>query len=226
MSHMPIPTVDVMLVNKDRTKTLLFYRSNKPVQHVWYSLGGRINKNERIEDAAGRKIKQEIGVTCDKPLAFAGIVQEIFTDSMFDGSTPDHPERVWIFEDWVACFSVRNGLFYHLFVAWIVAQVTNSHCINSVFCCEVLWPLLLLSLTLSTWLNKRGFSFVPQWRSILPNLKPKWLSKVNIAITNGLTQYVASCARSVTTCSSSNIHSNVLFRLTPVFILWCKRRLN
>ena len=54
MSNMPIPTVDVLLVDRDATRTLLFKRSNKPVQHVYYSLGGRIYKNERVEVAAGR----------------------------------------------------------------------------------------------------------------------------------------------------------------------------
>ena len=53
MSHMPIPTVDVLLMDSQHTKTLLFKRSNRPVQGVWYSLGGRLYKNERIEDAAG-----------------------------------------------------------------------------------------------------------------------------------------------------------------------------
>ena len=53
MSNMPIPTVDVLLVDHEHTKTLLFKRSNKPVQHVFYSLGGRIYKNERVEEAAG-----------------------------------------------------------------------------------------------------------------------------------------------------------------------------
>eukprot|EP00750_Incisomonas_marina_P021602 INCI4583.1.p1 GENE.INCI4583.1~~INCI4583.1.p1 ORF type:complete len:192 (+),score=37.70 INCI4583.1:197-772(+) len=92
MANMPIPTVDVLLVDKQRTKTLLFKRSNKPVQHVYYSLGGRIYKNERVEDAAVRKLQEEIGITCSHPLQFVGMVQEIFEDSMFDGSTARHPE--------------------------------------------------------------------------------------------------------------------------------------
>ncbi len=34
MSSLPIPTVDVLLVDEEHSKTLLFKRSNKPVQGV------------------------------------------------------------------------------------------------------------------------------------------------------------------------------------------------
>ena len=43
---------------------------------------------------AARKLLEEIGVTCNHPLPYTGVVQEIFEDSMFDGSDPEHPERV------------------------------------------------------------------------------------------------------------------------------------
>ena len=45
---MPIPTVDVMIFSADCTRTLLFQRRNRPIKDVWYSLGGRLRKNERL----------------------------------------------------------------------------------------------------------------------------------------------------------------------------------
>lgn len=59
LSSMPIPTVDVMIFSVDCQQTLLFKRTNKPIQNVWYSLGGRVMKNEMLVAAAQRLALKE-----------------------------------------------------------------------------------------------------------------------------------------------------------------------
>ncbi|KAJ1631913.1 hypothetical protein T492DRAFT_992350 [Pavlovales sp. CCMP2436] len=45
---LPMPTCDVLMINPTRNATLLFKRANRPVKGVWYSLGGRVLKNETL----------------------------------------------------------------------------------------------------------------------------------------------------------------------------------
>lgn len=82
----PICTVDVLFFNSDKTKTLLFKRTNEPLRGEYFSVGGRLFKNERLEDCAVRKSLEEIGVTIDKEkLVYGGAVEELNPNSIFEG---------------------------------------------------------------------------------------------------------------------------------------------
>ena len=86
LHHMPIPTCDVLFLNPARNKTLLFKRRNKPVQGVYYTLGGRLAKNEKLLDCAARKLKGEVGMVASvSDLEMGGVNEEIFEDSAFPG---------------------------------------------------------------------------------------------------------------------------------------------
>ena len=82
----PVCTVDVLFFNSDKTKTLLFKRENEPVKGTYFSIGGRLLKNELLEDCVVRQTFREIGVKIKKgELAFGGIQEEIHSNSMFEG---------------------------------------------------------------------------------------------------------------------------------------------
>lgn len=86
LEFMPIATCDVVVLNPSRNATLLCKRTNKPVQGVWYTLGGRLLKNESLAACAARKLRAELGLRVDPSrLRLAGAVEEVFTDSAFDG---------------------------------------------------------------------------------------------------------------------------------------------
>lgn len=57
---LPIFCVDVVVRNS-RGKYLLLKRTNEPKKGQWWVIGGRVNKGETMEDAAIRKVKEEIG---------------------------------------------------------------------------------------------------------------------------------------------------------------------
>ncbi len=61
--HQVIPIVTVDLVVKNRGSFLLVKRKNEPEANVWYFPGGRVLKNERLKEAAKRKLKEETGLT-------------------------------------------------------------------------------------------------------------------------------------------------------------------
>ena len=53
---------------------------------VFYTIGGRVLKNESIVDIAIRKLKEEVGITIFKrELFLCGIMEEFFEDSIYQG---------------------------------------------------------------------------------------------------------------------------------------------
>src|SRR3990167_7461194 len=75
---MPVACVDCVVINNG--KFLLGQRTNKPAQGEWWLLGGRIFKGETLEQAARRKMRQEIG-TDPQNLKFLTGKETIFPDS-------------------------------------------------------------------------------------------------------------------------------------------------
>lgn len=82
--NMPICTVDVLLFNPRVTKVLLFRRTNEPLKGEWFSLGGRISKNETLQQCALRQVYKEAGLTlAPADLFFGTVFDEIFSNSRF-----------------------------------------------------------------------------------------------------------------------------------------------
>lgn len=74
---MPIATVDAIIFHKD--KFLLMKRNDSPVKGEWWIPGGRIFKNESIEDAVKRKVFEETGLQC-KIIEQLGVINQIFPE--------------------------------------------------------------------------------------------------------------------------------------------------
>jgi len=74
---MPIATVDAIIFH--RGKFLLMKRNNSPVKEEWWIPGGRILKNESIEDAVKRKVFEETGLQC-KIIKQLGVINQIFLE--------------------------------------------------------------------------------------------------------------------------------------------------
>ena len=86
LDAVPICTVDVMFLNNSKTKTLLFKRVNDPLHGVFFAVGGRLLKNERIKDAAVRQVLRETGLSIFKDdLFFGGVQDEMHHNSVFKG---------------------------------------------------------------------------------------------------------------------------------------------
>jgi colanic acid biosynthesis protein WcaH len=54
IQSVPICTVDLVIFNPEMTQTLLFKRQNKPLQNIYFTAGGRLFKNETLENCAIR----------------------------------------------------------------------------------------------------------------------------------------------------------------------------
>ncbi len=82
---MPIPCVDVVVVC--RGTFLLVRRRNKPVRNVWWLVGGRVLKNERLHTAVTRKVKEEAGLANITIKKFLTTRETIFRTSVLGPST-------------------------------------------------------------------------------------------------------------------------------------------
>ncbi len=86
LNTMPICTVDVMFFNSDKTKILLLKRTNEPLHGVYFPIGGRVLKNELLEECAVRQAHREAGIQIDATrLVFGGVHDEINQNSAFEG---------------------------------------------------------------------------------------------------------------------------------------------
>ena len=79
------PLISVDLIVKNRDKVLLGKRVNKPAQGYWFTLGGRVLKNESIERAIERIKKDELGIIVDCNPKFLGVFEHLYEDSIFEG---------------------------------------------------------------------------------------------------------------------------------------------
>ena len=78
------PLVSVDLIVKHNGKVLLGKRVNKPAQGYWFTLGGRVLKNEPIQDAINRICNMEMGIVPPENPKFIGVFEHLYDDGIFD----------------------------------------------------------------------------------------------------------------------------------------------
>ena len=84
---LPIVCVDVIIKNSDG-KFLLVKRKNNPLMGQFWLVGGRIEQMEKAQDAAKRKIMEEVGLEVED-LVFEGCYEDNFDKNAFE-SVPYH----------------------------------------------------------------------------------------------------------------------------------------
>lgn len=85
------PLVSIDFIIEKNGKYLLGKRVNKPAQGFWFTLGGRIFKNERIETAIKRLSEKEFNFEITQEmLEFHGIYEHFYEDSFLGNSISTH----------------------------------------------------------------------------------------------------------------------------------------
>ena len=77
----PLISID-LLVKKDN-KILLGRRINKPAQGYLFSIGGRVYKNESIQQATARIAKTELNIELKLTPKFAGVFEHFYDDGIY-----------------------------------------------------------------------------------------------------------------------------------------------
>jgi colanic acid biosynthesis protein WcaH len=130
VNFLPICCVDVFVFNPHTQDYFMVLRNQKPAQHTWWYLGGRLFKGESFFDCAVRKAKDEAGLTI-KPVAELGVYATIFPDSEWDCQT--HTVNIGV----LALLEEEDGIMLdanHEQSAWVnIATVPENPYLNSLY---------------------------------------------------------------------------------------------
>jgi colanic acid biosynthesis protein WcaH len=90
VSSSPLVSIDLVIYDGEG-RVLLGQRKNRPAQHSWFVLGGRIQKNEVIADAFSRVVEAELGLAIPIDQArFLGIYDHLYSDSIWGEEVTTH----------------------------------------------------------------------------------------------------------------------------------------
>jgi colanic acid biosynthesis protein WcaH len=86
LRSLPLVTVDVVILDSQMEKTLLFHRNNPPAKDIFFTIGSRLRKQEGILNCAIRVLKDEVGIEVSgERLIFSGYLEESFPESIYTG---------------------------------------------------------------------------------------------------------------------------------------------
>ena len=92
----PLVSIDILL--KKDNKVLLGRRVNKPAQGYFFSIGGRINKNETIDNAMARVALNEINIDLKSTPEFIGVFEHFYDDSMYENISTHYVNLAYEYE--------------------------------------------------------------------------------------------------------------------------------
>ena len=92
----PLVSIDILL--KKDNKILLGKRINKPAQGYFFSTGGRVNKNETIDNAMARIAKNELNIELKSTPKFIGVFEHFYDDSMFEDVSTHYVNLAYEYE--------------------------------------------------------------------------------------------------------------------------------
>lgn len=90
IENTPLISIDLIIKNQEN-RILLGKRVNKPAKDSWFVPGGRIYKDENIEEAFKRLTLEELGKVFDINKAkFKGVYQHFYDDNVFNDNFSTH----------------------------------------------------------------------------------------------------------------------------------------
>ncbi|MFB5743699.1 GDP-mannose mannosyl hydrolase [Cedecea sp. S5-13] len=90
VEHTPLISIDLIIYNH-KGEVLLGKRKNAPAKNFYFVPGGRIYKNEKIEDAFQRVCLSELGMSVDLSAAqFIGVFEHFYADSFVSKDVTTH----------------------------------------------------------------------------------------------------------------------------------------
>jgi colanic acid biosynthesis protein WcaH len=90
VKNTPLLSIDFIIKNKIDNKILLGQRTNKPALGYYFTLGGRVLKDEIIENAQKRIFKNELGIELIETPRFIGVFEHFYNDSFVDDNISTH----------------------------------------------------------------------------------------------------------------------------------------
>ncbi|NNH76960.1 GDP-mannose mannosyl hydrolase [Acinetobacter sp. ANC 5380] len=85
IQHTPLISID-LIVRNEKGEVLLGKRVNAPAKGYWFVPGGRVRKNETLDNAFVRLVKEELGIASGITRAdakFLGVFEHFYDDCIF-----------------------------------------------------------------------------------------------------------------------------------------------
>ncbi len=92
----PLISIDILL--KKDNKILLGKRISKPAQGYFFSTGGRINKNESIDNAMARVALNELNIELKSIPKFIGVFEHFYDDSIYENVSTHYVDIAYEYE--------------------------------------------------------------------------------------------------------------------------------
>ena len=92
----PLISIDILI--KKGNKILLGKRINKPAQGYFFSTGGRINKNESIDNAMARVALNELNIELESIPKFIGVFEHFYDDSIYKDVSTHYVDIAYEYE--------------------------------------------------------------------------------------------------------------------------------
>ena len=92
----PLVSIDILL--KRDHKILLGRRLNKPAQGYFFSIGGRIHKNETIDNAIARVALKELNIYLKSTPDFIGVFKHFYDNSMYSNVSTHYVNLAYEYE--------------------------------------------------------------------------------------------------------------------------------
>lgn len=90
VEYAPLFAMDLVIINADK-KVLLGKRNNSPAKGYWFVPGGRVFKNETLDQAFERISHDELGVSLErKNSKLLGLFDHFYDDSIFGSAVSTH----------------------------------------------------------------------------------------------------------------------------------------
>ena len=124
LDRVPICCVDIII--KGHKGVLLVKRKNKPFSNTWWVPGGRVYKNEKLQDAAIRKVLEETGLNI-KISNKVGVYETMSDENIFeDMKSGTHTINIVFFAELLNNKNI-NLDNAHLEYKWIESIEDNFH---------------------------------------------------------------------------------------------------
>lgn len=90
VENTPLVSIDFIVRCKETNEVLLGKRNNNPAKDFYFTLGGRILKDETILIAQKRIFENEFGFELDRKLTFVGVFEHFYDNSFFENFETTH----------------------------------------------------------------------------------------------------------------------------------------
>ena len=92
----PLISIDILV--RKGNKFLLGKRVNKPAQGCFFSIGGRVGKNEAIDNAMIRIAKNELNIELKSTPKFIGVFEHFYDDSIYESVSTHYVNLAYEYE--------------------------------------------------------------------------------------------------------------------------------